>query len=116
MRTINRQIIDSKRNSVKHASRKRIASLIRTQLKIDEATPPSTKMDNTTTSKRRDTVRELTFTYRVPFPKGKPSPAPVTQEKPEIQPTAAATTKNATWKLDGRVCGKTNINPPLASI
>ena len=28
----------------------------------------------------------------------------------------AATTKNASWKLDGRNYGKTSINPPLAGI
>ena len=39
--------------------------------------------------------------------------APVT---PEIQPTAATTTKSTSWKLDGRMYGKTNINPPLAGI
>ena len=49
-------------------------------------------------------------------PKGKPSPAPVTQELPEIQPIAATATKSTSWKLDGSIYGKTNINPPLAGI
>ena len=65
---------------------------------------------------QRDAVQAPTFTYHVPCPKGKPSPAPVTQEEPEIQPPAAAATKSTSWKLDGRIYGKTNINPPLAGI
>ena len=41
---------------------------------------------------------------------------PITQEETEPQPTAAATTRNVTWKLDGKNYGKTSINPPLAGI
>ena len=102
-RTINRQVIGSKRNSAKHVSGKRISSVIRTQLKIDEAAQELTKMDNTAINKRHDTARDPIFTYHVPYPKNKPSPTPVTQEEPKIQPTAAATPKSAKWKLDGRV-------------
>ena len=60
-RTINKQLIGSKRNSAKHASRKRIASLIKTQLTIDKTVPPPTKTSNTTTHKRRITVENLLF-------------------------------------------------------
>ena len=109
-RTINEKVIDRKRNSAKHASRKLIASLIRTRLKIDEVVQQPTKMNNTTTDKRRDTTRDPIFTYHVPCSKGTPSPAPITQGNPETQPTAAATAKNATWEVDGRVYGKTDIN------
>ena len=114
--TINKQRIGSKRNSAKHTSRKRIASPIKTQLAIDEVTSPPTKTNNKTTGKRRDTVEKPLFTYHAPCSKGKPTPVPVTQEEPELQPTAATTTKNASWKLDGRNYGKTSINPPLAGI
>ena len=69
--TINRQVIGSKRNSAKLAPRKRIASLIKTQLKIDEAMPPPTKTNNKTTHKRRDTVEEPIFTYHIPCPESK---------------------------------------------
>ena len=48
-RTINKQVIGSKWNNVKHASRKRIVSLIKTQLKIDKATTPPAKKHNKTT-------------------------------------------------------------------
>ena len=101
-RTINRQIIGSKRNSAKHTSRKRIASLIRTQLKIDKATPPSTKTNNKMTHKLRDTVEKPIFSFHIPCPKSERTPAPITHEETEPQPTAAATKKNATWKLDGK--------------
>merc|ERR1711966_344399 len=115
-RTVNRQIIGSKRNSVKHASRRRIASLVDTQLNIDKTTPPPTKTRGATADERRKTRTEPVFTYHVPCPKNKRTPAPVTQEETERQPTAAAATKNTTWKLDGSNYGKTNINPPLAGI
>ena len=68
-RTINKQVIGSKRNSGKH---------IKTQLEIDEATPSPTKMYNKTTHKRRDTEEQPTFTYYIPCPKSKQTPAPVT--------------------------------------
>ena len=89
---------------------------MKTQLAIDEAMPPPTKTNNKTTRKRHDTVEQPLFTYHVPCQKGKPTLAPVTQDEPELQSTTAATTKNAAWKLDGRMYGKTNINPPLAGI
>ena len=70
-RTINRQVIVSKRNSATYASRKRIALLIKTQLKIDEATPPPIKTNNKTTQMRRNTVEQTIFTYHIPCPKSK---------------------------------------------
>ena len=73
----NKHIIGSKRNNAKNASRKRIASLIRTQLKIDETAQQPDKTSAATPNKRRDTVQGPKFTYHAPFPKGKPSPAPV---------------------------------------
>ena len=74
------------------------------------------RANSTTAHKRKDTVGEPKFTYHVPCPKSKPTPAPVTQEEPELLPTTAATTKNAAWKLDGRMYDKTSTNPPLACI
>ena len=96
--------------------KKRIALLIKTQLAIEEVMPPPTKTNNKTIYKRLNTVEQPLFTYNVPCPKGKPTSEPVTQEEPELQPTAATTTKNTSWKLDGRNYAKTSINPPLAGI
>ena len=115
-RTINKQVIGSKRNNAKNASRKRIASLVNTQRKIDEATPPPPKTGEDAARRHPDTVRAPIFTYHVPCPKSKRAPAPITQEEPEIEPAAAAATRRTSWKLDEKMRGKTNINPPLAGI
>ena len=73
-------------------------------------------MYNKTTHKRRDTEEQPTFTYYIPCPKSKQTPAPAIQEETGLQPTAATTTKNASWKLDGNNYDKTSINPPLAGM
>ena len=113
-RTMNRQVIGSKLNKAKHASRQRITSLIKTQLIIDKATQPPTKTNNKTTHKHRDTTEKPIFTHHIPCPKSKRTPAPVTQEETELQPTAAVATKNASLKLDRKNYGKISIDPPLA--
>jgi len=82
-RTVNKQIIDSKRNNVKHASRRILASLIDTQLNIDKITPPPTKTHSATASERRKARTEPVFTYHIPCPKNKRTPAPVTQAEIE---------------------------------
>ena len=83
-RTINKQVIGCKLKNTKHASRKKIALLIKTQLKLDEATPPLTKTHNKTTHEQRNARAEPIFTYNIPCPKSKRSPAPVTQEETEL--------------------------------
>ena len=103
-------------SNVKQASRKRIAVLICTQLKTDKAAPPPATSDATETNKHHATIREPQFTYHFTRPKGNPTPALITQEKAELLLTAAAITENTSWRLDGKIYGKNNINPPLAGI
>ena len=79
-------------------------------------TPPPTKTQATVTNKHCDTPVTPKFTYHFLCPKGNPTLAPITQEEPELQPTAVATTENTPWRLDGKMYGKTNINLPLTGI
>ena len=82
-RTVNGELIGSKRNHVKHASRARIASLIRQQLKQDRTLP-----QRAATKERTPSFNEF-ITYHAPSPKGNPSPIPITQdEADEIAPAA----------------------------
>ena len=115
-RTVNRQIIGSRRNNAKTASRRRIKSLVRAQLKLDNIKPATTSKPPTPARVREKSWKSPQFTYHFPCPKGKPSPAPVSQEGPEIQPAAATATQKTSWRLDGKNYGKTSINPPLAGV
>ena len=59
-------------NETAPSIRQEKVSLIKTQLKIDEATPPPTRTNNTTAREHYDTVQEPLFTYHVPFQKSNP--------------------------------------------
>jgi hypothetical protein len=95
-RQVNGQQIGSKRNSIATSSRKRIASLIRTQVEIDRARP-----QNSTTAESRKEARviEPQFTYIFFNPKGSPVPA-ITREDEPSAPTALSTPKRRSRRIN----------------
>jgi hypothetical protein len=95
-RQVNGQQIGSKRNSSATASRKRITSLIRTQIKIDRACP-----QNSTTAEFRKEARviEPQFTYNFSNSKGIPVPA-ITQEDKPPTPTPLSTPKRRSRRIN----------------
>ena len=114
--TGNKQSIGSRRNGIKQASRKRIESLICTHMQINAATPLPPLTQPTATKPRSKTTNDPQFTYNCVSSKGKPLSVSITQEEVALQPTAAPIIENTSWRCNGRIYGKTNINSPLAGI
>jgi hypothetical protein len=87
----------SKRNSIATASRKRIASLIRAQIKRDQARPRNSTNERT---RQEAPVVEPQFTYNFSNPKGNPVPT-ITQEEEPPPPKPLSNPKRRSRRING---------------